>query len=228
MIIPVLDLKNGEAVSGKSGERESYTPLKTIFYNSSSPTKIANALSQKGASRLYIADLDAIEGYGSNFEIVKEINKHILPTMLDCGVNNINDMENALEVSDKVIIATETLKNIEDLTEIFKIVPRDRIVISIDIKNGKLYSKHLKMSLEEFINRIKGLNPKEVILLDISRVGTESGIDIDLINKIKGTGDSIIIGGGITEKTLIELEKKGLNKFLVGSALHNGNLKVKF
>lgn len=227
MIIPVLDLKNGEAVSGKSGERESYTPLKTIFHDSSSPIKIATALSQKGASMIYIADLDAIEGNGSNFEIVKKINGYV-HVILDCGAKNTNDVQNALEVSHKVIVATETLRNIEDMFQIFNMFPRDKIIISIDIKNGKLYSKELKMNLEELIKELRELNPKEVILLDISRVGTESGINMDLINKVRETGESIIIGGGITEKTLIELEKKGLNKFLVGSALHNGNLKVKF
>ena len=31
MIIPVMDFKNGIAVSGKSGNRETYNPLKTVF-----------------------------------------------------------------------------------------------------------------------------------------------------------------------------------------------------
>jgi phosphoribosylformimino-5-aminoimidazole carboxamide ribotide isomerase len=148
--------------------------------------------------------------------------------MLDCGASNIKDVENALKVADKVIVATETLRNIEDLIQIFNVFSKDKLIISIDIKNGKLYSKYLKISLEELIKKIKELNPKKIILLDISRVGTESGIDMNLIDKIKGTGESIIIGGGIQEKTIIQLENEGLDKFLVGSALHNGNLKVKF
>jgi phosphoribosylformimino-5-aminoimidazole carboxamide ribotide isomerase len=227
MIIPVLDLKNGTAVSGKSGNRETYKPLKTVFHNSSSPKKIAMALNHAGASRIYIADLDSIEGKGSNFQVVKKINEHI-SVMLDCGASNIEDVENALEAADKVIVATETLKNIEDLNHIFNSFPKDKLIISIDIKNGKLFSKYLKISLDELIKKINELNPPEVIFLDITMVGSESGVNIDLIKKIVTIGESLIIGGGITEKDITQLKNAGLNKFLVGSALHNGKLKIKF
>ncbi len=52
MIIPVIDIKNGEAVSGKSGKRETYTPLKTVFDNSSEPVAIARKLKKFGFSNL--------------------------------------------------------------------------------------------------------------------------------------------------------------------------------
>jgi len=224
MIIPVLDLKNGTAVSGKSGDRETYKPLKTVFHDSSSPLKIAMSLSHYGASRIYIADLDAIEGKGSNFQIVKNINEHI-SVMLDCGACNIEDVSKALEAADKVIVATETLKNIEDLNDIFNSFSKDKLIISIDIKNGNLFSKHLKLNLEELITKIKELNPLEVILLDITKVGSESGVNMDLIKKINGIEELVIMGGGMTKKDITKLENAGINNFLVGSTLHNGKLK---
>lgn len=227
MIIPVLDLKNSNAVSGKSGKRDTYKPLKTVFHESSSPIKIAGALKAAGAYRIYIADLDSIEGGGSNFQIIKEINNKHISVMLDCGAYNIETVERALEVADKVIVATETLRNIEDLNQIFNTFPKDKLVVSIDIKNNELYSKYLKISLEEIIQKIKELDPAEVILLDISMVGTEKGININLINKIDRIGEILIIGGGIRAKDIVKLEKLGLNKFLVGSTLHSGNLKLK-
>lgn len=228
MIIPVLDLKNGIAVSGKAGKRETYKPLKTIFHNSPSPVKIANALSNAGASRIYIADLDAIEGKGSNFQIIKNINDNYISVMLDCGASDIESVNIALEAADKVIVATETLKNIDELNQIFNSIPKDKLIISIDIKNGKLFSKYLKISFKELIQKIKQLNCQEVILLDISRVGSESGVNIDLIKKISTIGESLIIGGGIRYEDIIQLKKAGINKYLVGSTLHNGKLKIKF
>jgi len=227
MIIPVLDLKNGTAVSGKSGNRETYKPLKTVFHDSSSPLKIAMSLSHAGASRIYIADLDSIEGKGSNFEIVKNINEHI-SVMLDCGASNIEEVGKALEAADKVIVATETLKNIEDLNHIFNSFPKDKLIISIDVKNGKLFSKYLKLSLEELITKIKEIDPPEVILLDITKVGSESGVNTELIDKINEIQELVIIGGGMTEKDILQLKNRGINKFLVGSALHNGKLNTKF
>ena len=56
--IPVIDLKENLAVSGKSGMRDTYKPLNTIFANSSSPVDIANGLKLNGADEMYIADLD--------------------------------------------------------------------------------------------------------------------------------------------------------------------------
>lgn len=224
MIIPVLDLKNGRAVSGKSGQRDNYKPLTTVFHDSSLPLEIARSLKNCGATRIYIADLDAIEGKGSNLGIIHEINKEYVSVMLDCGVCNIDDVEKALEEVDKVIVATETLQNIEQLYQIFDAFKKDEIIISIDIKNGILHTKHLNLSLEELIPQIKKLDPEEIILLDISRVGLEKGIDLNLVNKLDGIGESLIIGGGLRNSDITYLQNKGIEKFLVGSALHKGKL----
>lgn len=227
MIIPVLDLKDKLAVSGKSGKRDTYKPLKTVFCDSSNPYQIGNALKNYGAKRMYIADLDAIEGKGSNDKIIKKINEEI-PVMLDCGANNIKNVQKALKIASKVIIATETLENIEYLHEIFNNVDKKRLIISVDIKDNELFSKHLNMNLNKFIDEINGLNPSEIIILDISRVGTESGVNKELIKKFTRLHTSLIIGGGLTKKYINELEDMGLNKFLVGSTLHNGKLSPEF
>ena len=100
MIIPVLDIKNGEAVSGKSGMRETYKPIKTVFTDSSDPLKIAASLKNAGAQRMYIADLDAIEGTGSNLNVIKEINR-IIPVMLDAGANDVCSVERILNVASR-------------------------------------------------------------------------------------------------------------------------------
>jgi hisA/hisF family protein len=224
MIIPVLDLKNGTAVSGKSGERETYKPLKTVFHESASPEEIAKSLKNAGAARMYIADLDSIENKGSNFNVIEKVNRYI-PVMLDCGARNVFDVQKALEVADKVIIATETLKDMDDLSDIFDKFDKNRLVISIDIKDNEIFSKYLNIEVEEFIKRIEELNPQEVILLDISQVGTEKGVNYGLIKKFSKL--PLILGGGITSSDIKKLEKMGINKFLVGSALHNGKLALK-
>lgn len=227
MIIPVIDLKNGEAVSGKSGMRETYKPLKTIFSQSSDAVEIAKSLKAAGAKRMYIADLNSIEGEGSNLKIVKDVNE-IIPVMLDAGVNNVQRVEKLLEVADKVIIATETLKNLKNLDEIFKSFKRDELVLSIDIKNNELLARNMETDLDTMIDKIKELKPDEIILLDISRVGTESGVDNALINKFEAFKSSIIMGGGILEEDIEELSSKGVHKFLVGSALHAGRIMSMF
>ncbi len=227
MIIPVLDLKNGVAVSGKSGMRETYQPLKTVFHPSSNPDKIAQSLKEAGAQRIYLADLDAIEGTGSNWEMVGKINETI-PVMVDAGVNDVHGVEEALKFVDKVIVATETLKNLRDLDEIFTSPDRDRIVLSIDVKNGKVLGRYIETDFDGILKKIRELKPDEIILLDISRVGTEKGVDQNLINKFRGLESRIILGGGITESDIDLISQWGISKFLVGSALHHGKFLHKF
>ncbi|AEG17509.1 MAG: HisA/HisF family protein [Methanobacterium paludis] len=227
MIIPVLDIKNGEAVSGKSGMRETYKPLKTVFTDSSDPLKIAVSLKDAGAQRMYIADLDAIEGKGSNLNVIKEINR-IIPVMFDAGANDVRSVAKTLNVASKAIVATETLHSFEDLDEIFESFEKDKLIVSIDIKNNHILSKYMDTNFDTLINKIADLKPDEIILLDISRVGTEKGVDQGFIDRLSKVETSIIIGGGIRDEDIDVLSKSSVEKFLVGSALHKGKIRHSF
>jgi phosphoribosylformimino-5-aminoimidazole carboxamide ribotide isomerase len=227
MIIPVIDLKKGIAVSGKSGMRKNYKPLKTIFHDSPDPLPIARALKDAGYNKLYVADLDAIEGTGSNIQLVRDMNA-IIPVMLDSGVKNANDVEKLLFEVDKIIIATETLEGFEDLDIIFSTFPTNKLVISVDFKEGNIVGRHLTLDLPEMIKKLSQINPLEVIVLDISRVGTKNGIDLELVKNFIGLETELILGGGVTKEDIIELKEMGIKNFLVGTVLHAGILEGKF
>lgn len=219
MIIPVIDLKDGEAVSGKSGMRKTYKPLKSVFHDSSDPIGIARALKDAGFTGLYVADLDAIDGNGSNLQVAGEMN-HIIPIMLDSGVNTIEGVEKVLDTVEKVIIATETLKSLDDIELIFSSFNKENIVMSVDIKDGKVLGKHIKTDFKDIIKKIEQIKPAEVIILDISRVGTGNGVDRELINSFIGLETELILGGGVTDQDIKELNEMGVQNFLVGTSLH--------
>lgn len=225
MIIPVLDIKDGLAVSGKSGNRETYKPLQTVFHSSSHPLEIARALFDAGAKQLYIADLDAIEGKDYNGDLVGEINQ-FLPVLLDCGANDIDSVSEALRVADKVIVATETLKNMDDLHGIFCRVNRERIIVSVDVMDNKVLSKYMELDFNILRENLEKLQPSQIILLDISKVGTEKGINWKLMDEFTGLECSIILGGGITGEDMSQLDKSSVDKVLVGTALHQGQMKL--
>ena len=90
MIIPVFDVKNNECVSGKSGKRDTYTKLSSVY--GENPIEITTNLKKSGAKCVYIADLDKIENKGDNSELILKINK-ILPVILDNGANSIDDIK---------------------------------------------------------------------------------------------------------------------------------------
>ncbi len=78
------------------------------------------------------------------------------------------------------------------------------------------------------IKKLGQINPLEVIVLDISRVGTKNGIDLELVKNFIGLETELILGGGVTNEDITELKEMGIKNFLVGTVLHAGILEGKF
>ncbi len=223
--IPVIDLKQGQAVSGKSGMRDTYTPLRTVFAPSANPVEIAQGLKLNGADEMYIADLDLIESQGHNINDIKMVNT-ILPVLFDGGVKNCESFEFFLDFAYRVIVPTETLESIDEMKKIFEKFPKERIVVSVDVKDDELLSKHMDLTLSEFKEIMIELDPNEIILLDISGVGTEKGYNEKLLEEFSELKDKLIIAGGLNKDSLVELESLGIKKVLIGTSLHSGEVKL--
>lgn len=223
--IPVIDLKRHQAVSGKSGMRDTYQPLNTVFAPSSNPIDIAQGLKLNGADEMYIADLDLIESQGHNITDIKMVNT-IIPVMFDGGVKNLESFEFFLDYAYKIIVPTETLESIDEMERIFEKYPKERIVVSVDTKNSELLAKHLDLSLAELKEILIRLDPNEIILLDITGVGTEKGYNKKLLDEFAELKDKLIIAGGLNKDSLAELESLGIKKVLIGTSLHSGEVKL--
>lgn len=223
--IPVLDLKDGQAVSGKSGLRDTYQPLQTVFAPSANPVEIAQGLKLNGADELYIADLDLIESNGHNINDIKMVNT-IIPVILDAGVKNAEGFSFFLDYAFKLIVPTETLESLDELYEIFEKYPKERIIISVDVKDNELFCKNLDLTLNEFKDILIDIGASQIILLDISSVGTNNGYNKELLDEFKDLKDCLIIGGGLNKESIDELERLGIKKVLVGTSLHSGEISI--
>ncbi len=223
--IPVIDLKQHQAVSGKSGMRDTYKPLNTVFAPSANPVEIAQGLKLNGADEMYIADLDLIESQGHNINDVKMVNT-IIPVIFDGGVKNLESFEFFLEYAYKIIVPTETLESVDELRKIFEKYPKERIVVSVDTKNNELLAKNMDMTLSEFKDVLIELDPNDIILLDITGVGTEKGYNEYLLNEFEELKDKLIIAGGLNKDSLDELESLGIKRVLIGTSLHSGEVKL--
>ena len=122
----------------------------------------------------------------------------------------------------KVIIATETIKSLDDLDTIFSQSIKQDLVMSVDIKDRHILGKHIKADFNDILRKIQKIEPLEVILLDISRVGTINGFDHALVDSFNSIESELILGGGITAEDIKELNVLGVQNFLVGTALHKG------
>ncbi|MCX9085225.1 MAG: HisA/HisF-related TIM barrel protein [Candidatus Methanoperedens sp.] len=226
-IIFVMDLLNGSVVHAVKGERSKYKQIQdSMICDSSDPFEV---LSSVKPHELYIADLDHIQNIGNNFGIIKKISGQTR-TMVDIGVKNMDDVQKCAEISDTVIIGTETasLDVIEDAAIQF----RGRINVSIDMKNGSVLTKDMNMELrtEDFIKRLNEIEINEIILLDLGKVGTVAGIDEIFLDDVADLSThKIIVGGGIKNLDDIDkLRRLGINGALAATALHNGNIPIDF
>jgi phosphoribosylformimino-5-aminoimidazole carboxamide ribotide isomerase len=233
-IIPVIDVLGGKAVQAIRGERQKYQPLKTILASSSDPKDVALAFQEYfGFDELYIADLDAIQGSGSNLEVIKKIhNSTDLKIMVDAGVNNPRNAWQILEAgAEKVIIATETLTSIKQLEECVKTIGKQKTVGSLDYKQGKILTKSQEIAKLTPVKAAETFEKKgagEIIFLELSRVGTLQGSEAKTLEEIiKKISIPVLAGGGINSiQEIISLQKIGAAGVLIATALHKRKIRL--
>lgn len=223
-IIFVLDLLNGNAVHAIRGERSKYLPVQSKICNSPNPLDIVSGLKPK---EVYIADLDRLQHMGDNFEIIKGISSRTR-TMADIGAGNMNDVKDCAGIADTVILGTETasLELIQEASEMFP----GGINVSIDIKNGEVLTndKNLMIKPGELVEILNGCDIRDIIILELGRVGTGAGVDAGFLQKMAGLSNhDVLLGGGVRDMNDIDaLREIGISGTLVATAVHNGKIPV--
>ena len=224
-IVFVTDLLGGRVVHAIKGEREKYQPVeKSKVSNSAEPIEMISEIKPK---EVYIADLDRLQHTGNNFEVIKKISA-LTKTMVNIGVEKNDDIEKCLSIADTVILSSEASS--------FKIMRYasgnypGKTSITIDIKNGSILTKDedLKKEPKELVKLLNELNIKDIVIIDLSKVGTGAGFDEDFLHEIKDLSKhNILFGGGIRDMNDIDMLKEiGISGALVATAVHNGKIPI--
>ncbi len=232
-IVPVIDVLNGVAVHAIRGERRHYRPLRSVLSSSVDPLNLALTFESLGFDSLYLADLDAILGKSVNFALYQLMETRTdLDLMVDAGTTEIIRAEKLLEAGvSKVVIGTETLRSLDFVDQAVKSFGEDRVVVSIDLKKGKVMcvSESIRsMNPIWLAQKLVKIGVSQIILLDLDRVGTKRGANIEVLKEVlKRTKAKVLVGGGIGSiKDLEELKSLEVYGVLVATALHSGKLKV--
>ena len=78
------------------------------------------------------------------------------------------------------------------------------------------------------LGEFKEMGVSNVIVLDLTRVGSDEGVNVDFLKKAleKKTLD-VYVGGGVRDiKDLVELKDLGVCGVLVATALHSGKISI--
>ena len=235
-VIPVLDLLNGQVVQGIGGRRKEYHPINdSVITTSSEPLIVVRDFKEKLLTNwFYIADLNKIQKMeiDSNRKMIEEITREKnIQLMIDAGVTNLSEVEKVLTSGvDQAVLGTETLNSLEVLEEAVQKFGNERIILSLDLKEGQLLANSTqlqKFSPLEIAKKADELNIKAIIVLDLQKVGSEAGPISPVLLKIVKIVKNIPVftGGGVRNlEDLENLKKISIKGALVATALHKGKI----
>lgn len=232
-VIPVLDILRGQVVRGIAGRREDYRPIQSRIVDSSDPLDVARAFrTHWGLSELYIADLDAIAGSAPKYELYEQLSSDGFRLWVDFGIRAWPAAVPS-ESCERLLVGTETLERLDDLESMLDSLCRDRVVVSIDLKNGRLLSPCSELRDLPPLEAVRQLHESgatSFLFLDLARVGMSEGVGtLSLVDECRAIGvqGEVYVGGGVRDgRDLALLHARGVDGVLVASALHDGRLSA--
>lgn len=218
-IIPVIDLKDGVVVHAKLGRRNQYLPIKSKLCRSSNIYDVIQAfLSLYEFTDFYIADLNALGHQGNHDRLINEVLEFYPDKLfwIDSGYRQpayrIKPPGNCLPVFGSESYNEKNISNIKAVL--------DKGVLSLDYSfSGELGALSLFSNQDYW--------PESIIIMTLARVGSENGPDIQLLREfcLRYPDKNFIAAGGIRNRQdLIALDKLGIKRALVASALHSGTI----
>jgi phosphoribosylformimino-5-aminoimidazole carboxamide ribotide isomerase len=232
-VIPVIDVLNGIVVHAVRGIRKEYRPLQSILTKSVKPSEVALTLKNIGFDNLYVADLDAIIDCSTDFNILQNrIAATDIKLMVDAGVTNIERAQKLLGSGvSKIIIGTETLQKKSFVSDAVRLFGSERVVVSLDLKGSKILVKLGFDGCSDpmcLLRQFKEMGVSKVIVLDLLRVGSGEGVNVDFLKKvIEEIGIDVYVGGGVRDiNDLVELKNLGVAGVLVATGLHTGKISI--
>ena len=229
IILPAIDIIDRKPVRLYQGD---YAQKEIV---GSSVMELAKNFEQSGAEYIHLFDLDgAKEGKRVNHEIILET-AHALdvPVEVGGGIRTMAQIESYLENGiDRVILGTSAMEDPQLLQDALRRYG-ERIAVGIDCRDGLVYGRGWLEASElhyiTFARQLEEMGVQTVIVTDISKDGTLSGPNTDMLAALKEqSGMRIIASGGIRSiEDIAALKQLGLYGAITGKAMYHGTLDLK-
>ncbi|MDQ3397224.1 MAG: 1-(5-phosphoribosyl)-5-[(5-phosphoribosylamino)methylideneamino]imidazole-4-carboxamide isomerase [Deinococcota bacterium] len=225
-VIPCVDIQGGRAVRLFEGDPDK----ETVYFES--PLEAAKHWAKGGCNWLHLVDLDAATGRGDNEDTVAEIARSV-PCKVEVG-GGIRDLATArrwLERVDRVVIGTAAITKPDMLDTLLLEYGPERLVVSIDAKEGRVavkgWAELSEMAAVDLAGRVAQQGVRQVIYTDISRDGTLRGVNPAPVRELREAfPHTLIAGGGVASDADLALyEGLGLEGAIVGKALYEGRIR---
>ncbi|WP_026918970.1 bifunctional 1-(5-phosphoribosyl)-5-((5-phosphoribosylamino)methylideneamino)imidazole-4-carboxamide isomerase/phosphoribosylanthranilate isomerase PriA [Gordonia shandongensis] len=231
-LLPAVDVVDGQAVRLVQGEAGSETSY-------GSPRDAALAWQRDGARWLHLVDLDAAFGRGDNRELLAAVTAEVdVDVELSGGIRDDATLAAALATGcRRVNLGTAA---IEDPRWCARAIAEygDRIAVGLDVtRDGDSYRVRGRGwvseggDLWETLDRLNRDGCARYVVTDVSRDGTLTGPNLELLEQVARATDSpVVASGGISAiddlLAIAELTSVGVEGAIIGKALYAGRFTL--
>jgi phosphoribosyl isomerase A len=223
-ILPAIDVKEGVAIRLVQGELDKQSKY-------GDPIEIATQFVASGASWIHLVDLDAAFGLGNNFEVLASVIKSVdIKIELSGGIRDDESLNRALSTGcTRINLGTAALEQPEWTESVIK-KHGDKIAVGLDVRGRQLSARGWTKSggdLFEAITRLDKAGCARYVLTDITRDGTLTGPNLELLKEVTSfTKTPIVASGGVSSlsdvKSLMQLTNQGVEAVIIGKGLYTG------
>ena len=200
-VIPCLLIQDGGLVKTERFQKPKYV---------GDPINAVRIFNEKEVDELIILDINASRNQVEpNYQLIEQIaSECFMPVCYGGGVKTVTQAQKILSLGiEKIALQSVAIEDSKVVRSIADFAGSSSVVISVDVKNdwrGRkcLYSsqqrKTTSQSWKKFILEAVEAGAGEILMMDVDREGTMSGVDEDLIKTAAELSSvPLVISGGI-------------------------------
>ena len=231
LIVPAIDLKGGKCVRLLRGEMNA----ETVYGDD--PVAMGQRWVSEGAEYLHVVDLDgAVTGAPVNAAAIAALCRALeIPIEVGGGVRSVARAAELLESGvDRVIFGTAALAQPEVVRDACGRFP-GHVAVGIDARDGKVsvqgWTETSATTAIELARQVEQLGACRIIYTDISRDGTQQGVNVAATRAIAAAVRiPVTASGGVGSLADIEALRvcgvQNIDAVIVGRALYTGAVRL--
>jgi phosphoribosylformimino-5-aminoimidazole carboxamide ribotide isomerase len=231
ILLPAIDILGGKAVRLARGAFDEQT-----VYDAD-PLDAARRWVEGGARALHVVDLDGARGGAPvNLEHVGRIaTEAAVPVQVGGGLRTIDAIRRAVAAgASRVVLGTAAFRDVDLLDEAVAELG-DRVVVSIDARDGRLaaegWLEQTEIPAESVIEKMGARGVRRFVYSSIERDGMLEGPDLDGAGRASdAVRGSFVYSGGVSSvedlRALKALRRVNLAGVIVGRALYEQRFTV--
>ena len=232
ILIPAIDLKEGNCVRLRQGRMED----ETIF--ASDPVEMASRWIEQGAQRLHLVDLNgAFAGKPVNADPIRRIVRQFpdIPVQVGGGIRDQATVQTYLEMGVRyAIIGTQAVANPQFVRSLCEQFP-GHIIVGLDARQDKVathgWAADSEHSLTTTAQQFEAFGVSAIVYTDISRDGMMQGCNVATTDALaRKISIPVIASGGISSLTDIQAlhatRNPNIFSAVIGRALYEGAIDL--